>query len=279
MAVSAAANAAQVTENYATSTNLTIANVIEQAKINQAFPKAEAWERAAMGRASPQELNSLSGLFKKGDKERAIEMATKMGFANINSQEDVQKLINISSEQVSGEYLGYSVNPTLAKSIEQKRKTGKGGYTREERAFRSAINVGVDMDAGFATIEDREAKQDKLKTAPGGMAAGGEKITASASDASSKLFAKGAEQITQAVGGMKEFGNIMKDMASKIDVDKYVQALNEAGSPFKVSSDTFEKSVKEFAGAISKLSGKNADAFGNPNNDTKQSTTPGTKSN
>jgi hypothetical protein len=258
MAVSAAANAAQVTENYSTSTGATIANVIEQSRINQMFPNAKAWERAAMGRASLQQLETLRGLYKKGDTAGAQELATQMGFSSINSLESAEKLLNISRKQVTSEITGFGLDTGLEKSIQAKRNAGSTNFTREERAFMRAINPEVATEASMGMLVDRQMKQGQLQNAPGGLAGGGEKSLASSAIADAKLFEQGAKQISEAMGSLSSIGTIMKDVADKLNPEKYAASFKEAAKPiedagksFSSSASIFEKGVKMFTDKFS----------------------------
>jgi hypothetical protein len=247
----------------AASTDLTLANVVEAARVQKAFPGAPIWEQEALRLARPEQVAQLQIAYKKkakGGKEGAegaeevTRLQKKMGIQKntITDIEGVNRLAEITTEQTTTDLIGFGVDRRLEKSVQELQRTGRKP-TEEEETYMNARGISrkISGTAAAASVQQGvEASKKGLAAAPGG---GMEGQAAAAAMGQAKVFADGVDNINKAVGGLSALGETMKKVAEKLDPGEFSKATQGAAKDFLVPVNAFGSSVTKFDNAVSKL--------------------------
>lgn len=260
-AVRATQAGANKIQEFATSRDMDLFNVIEYAEIQKAFPDARLWEKEAMATADPKVIQQIRNLHKAGKKDEAIAEAEKIGLGMmLTDQGKSEELYNISRRQVLRSQTGFGLDRNLEKEYLRETEAGTPANEMrpEVRNFVNATSINS-MGPGVLGVSvpgQLQYERDPLTstiptTPPGRVTAGGEAAIQAGAIGDAKTFADGMRNFTEAVGDLSAIGEVMKTVAAEgLNMQQFKEDVTEAAKNMTAPINTFSENMAKFNTSI-----------------------------
>ena len=278
MATKAAQQGMNAVEGFGTSSDFDVFNMMEFAGLREDFTGAKMYELEALQTASPAQLNELLRLQKSGEmnpetgKTKAEELATQMGIGGVlTNQEQTQKAINRTQQQVVRRTMGLGYNQELEQSIMSKvGNTDFKDLTFDEQNFFNARAKQTGKASGAAMWSglNSETAEGILRKGPQGrVTGGGEAAVGAEGVVDAKVFMDATRLLAKASQNLIDLGHTTEATAGATNAEDIFEQTQKAAAamqgPINQFSDKMiaplNKSVGEFTkkmeGLIDKMNG------------------------